>query len=149
VLALKVGSSVTVVVTVDGAALYAFLKLVELPRLAAYLVDKQPRRNHPPSQTSIGINVAHGIAVGVRVRVDPAVKPDGIGLGVDPTRGEFTIPRGRPWARFHEGGRVEEDGLRQQLRDRIGAILARWRARGKRSSLGAAGFSRRRERRRR
>jgi hypothetical protein len=55
------------------------------------------------------IDVADRVALDIRIRVDPPRQPDGIGLGVDPTRREFTVPRARPWARFYEGGRVEED----------------------------------------
>ena len=45
----------------------------------------------------------------IRIGVDATFEPDGIRLGVDPTRHEFTVPRTWPWARVHEGGRVEED----------------------------------------
>jgi hypothetical protein len=55
------------------------------------------------------IDVANRVAPDVRIRNDPASELDGIGLGVDPTRREFTVPRGWPWARVHENGRVEED----------------------------------------
>jgi len=60
----------------------------------------------------------------------PPRQPDGIGLGVEPARRKFTVPRPRHWTRVHEGGRVEEDASLGRLRDRIeGHSRARARTR--------------------
>lgn len=43
---------------------------------------------------ALGIDELDGVAAGIRVSVDPPRQPDGIGLGVDPARREFAVPRG-------------------------------------------------------
>lgn len=70
---------------------------------------------------AVGVNVANRVAADVRIRVDAPGQANRVTLDVDPPRGEFTVPRPRRQARLYEGGRVEEDGLRQRLRDRIGS----------------------------
>ncbi len=51
-----------------------------------------------PAEQPIRVDHAQWIALDVCVSIDAALQPDGIGLGVDPTRREFTVPRGWPWA---------------------------------------------------
>ena len=89
-----------------------------------------PEANQLRNKLTCRIGVTDRVALSVRIRIDATVEPDGIGLGVDPARRGFTVPRPRHRARTHEGGRVEEDVSPGRLRDRIeGHSRARARTR--------------------